>query len=362
MGVVKPRDLALEDALPQQHKVLPRRAGVACAAAPQSAGVVTAVRDDHRAELLVETAEQFLHAWTRAVSEGPSEDALMKLGFMVDDAANLEDRDLGEVHTGKGISGLKQWLQRLHSKYSPQGHKVLLIAPNDVDDEVYVLVEYQHQEKNGQSTHHDYKVLKLEILCDEANRRVTDIQQYGQLEPAHLRGAAGKADVSRASFPADIIRGGKGPDPQVARDIAEKWAAARSSASSDASGVSQLLDTAVFKLWDTYHVLSDPSAGGSGSGSQQAVAFNWQQVQDTITASKAAYDQEFKLLDSAVSRTANAGFTHWRAHYKPRSATGGPFEVEGVQVDIYTPDGNKLQGAWVFRDPTPAEKTLLKNA
>lgn len=360
MGTVKPRQAGGEEAHGPQMR--PRRAGVACAAQPQSAGVATAIRDDHRAKQLVETAEQFLHAWTRCVKEGPSEDAMMKLGFMVDDAVALEERDLGNVHTAKGIDGLKQWLQRLSTRYATKGHEVLLIAANDVDDEVYVLLEYQHEDKNGGHSHHDYKVIKLEILIDEANRRVTDVQQYGQLEPAHLRSAANRTDVGRASFPINLLRGGKGPDTQVARDIAEKWAAARSSAAADASAVAPLMDTTSFQLWDTYHVLPDPSGGGSGSGSQQAVAFSWQQVQDTVKASKAAYDQEFKLLDNAVSTSTNAGFTHWRAHYKPRSATGEPFDIEGVQVDIYTPDGNKLAGAWVFRDPTPAEKIQLQNA
>lgn len=361
MGTLKPRLDAAEEPEVVLRTATNKRS-VSCAAAQQSAGVAVAIRDEHRTQQLVDTAQEFINAWSQAVTAGPTEEAFSKLNMLIDDSVHLEERDLGRVHVGKGINGVKEWITRLHSKYSPQGHKALLIAANDKDDEVYVLVEYRHQEKGGAgNVHNDYKIIKLEMLIDEANRRVLDVQQYGQLEPEHLRSVGGQP-LPHTAYPVDRINTGKAPDPQTARAIAEKWATTRSSNAAPTSGLEAVVDTANFRLWDTYHVLPDPSGTGTGTGSQQTAAFTWQQVVDTVAASKGAFEQSFTLLDNAVSTKQNAGFTHWRAHYTPKGGEGKPFEVEGVQVDIYTPDGSKLQGAWVFRDPTDAEKIQLLRA
>jgi hypothetical protein len=61
-----------------------------------------------------------------------------------------------------------------------------------------------------------------------------------------------------------------------------------------------------------------------------------------------------------VSLTHNVAFTHWRSSITNRDSRE-EFAIEGVEVDLFGPDG-RLRDIWMFRDPSDVEEAMLRGA
>ena len=121
-------------------------------------------------------------------------------------------------------------------------------------------------------------------------------------------------------------------------------------------------------------------------------------VQAIIHASKERYEIDCHLLDVAVAQDCNVAFayvlfrcfcscfcggraaallatfplktpaqkktqitntnSHWRSHIKNK-ADGASFDIDGVEVDAFAPDGRLIQ-TWLARDAMDFERAMLE--
>lgn len=318
---------------------------------------VVAFRDEHRAQILTETAREFLHAYNRGVEAGP-EAAMPALQSVTDPNIHVLVDSIGHRVSGYGSDALKQMIAEGHKGAEAdkaQKLREVICAANDEEDCVFCLLETKYPKAAG------YQVVKLDVLLDETARRVESLRMRGQQTPSAAEKLARPSEAGYdlhpfTPFPFDHVekRSAQEMDPSKMQNVSQGWCDARSSGKSE-----DVLDGILapdFKLWDAYGVLPvlcDPAKRAQ----PDACVVPRAAIKDIVRSMKDRYHISCDLQESAFSTDNNVGFTHWISHITNKQ-TGEEFKVDGMEVEIYDRDG-KLRDIWLFRDPMDFEKDTL---
>lgn len=322
---------------------------------------MVAYRDTHREEVITRMGGEVINAWFKGIKEGAATvDASLEQWFDTD--CEYRSDEVLRTHTGKGLAYLRKRINRNHERMALQDAKVLASAACPVDDTYFALVEYTYVSKllPDERPCVAYKVMEMDVLYDDTVLRVMGIHERGQLTPEDVSCIASVDSAHSVCGATPFPHEDLGPYPEhLSNELVlantAKWCQARSSGQPE-----ELLDGILdpsFRLWDAYGllpVLCDPARRAE----PDACVVRHKDVKDIIRQTKTRYQIKCKVYDSAVSQTQNVGFTHWRSNITP-VGDGTPFTIEGIEVDIFGPDG-KLKDIWLFRDPMDFERRTLE--
>jgi hypothetical protein len=269
-----------------------------------------------------------------------------------------------DVCEGKGLGLIKRHLGAERHKMEVEEWHIIAAAACGADDTYFALVKFTYhlEALHGEHTPYTgYKIFEFDVLLDDTKKLITSVHERSQLSPEDVGTLAtvdtAQAMCSLAPFPEKSLKVyPKGLSDDKVKAAAEAWCKARCSGNPEAP-LADILDPS-FRLHDAYGilpVLCDPRRRFSGDESPCTVPYD--QVQDIIAQTKTRYDVECRMIDCAVSSTHNLAFTHWHSNITNK-ADGAKFGVEGIEVDLFGPDG-RIIDIWLFRDPMDFERAML---
>ncbi|GBF95564.1 hypothetical protein Rsub_08545 [Raphidocelis subcapitata] len=346
-----------------RRPVVARRAAPVLAPARPGRGTaavrVVAFRDVHREEMIVKMGNGLINSWFKGIRDGPDtvRDAL---ATTLDDSVRYASHAVVKNVEGQGPEFIAKHMAQERARMKVLDWRVIASAACSQDDTFFALVEVKYASKSAKSDKPlvAYKVFEADVMYDDTALRALCIHERGQLMPEEVMGIASIDSAQRlctaVPFPeADVTPYPKGLDNETVLKNTRAWCQARSSGQQEGI-LDQVLDPS-FRLWDAYGMLPVIC---DRRKTPDACTVRYADVKDIIRQTKENYAIRCTQLDCAVSADRSVALQHWRSVVTPK-AGGKPFTIDGVEVDVFGPDG-KIKDIWLFRDPMDHEKAALE--